>query len=148
MAKFKDNEGREWVIPHFDPYNVADVEQATGVSIYTITQRNLEPLRDLFGNRPVFWNVVFILVGEQAKERGVSDRQFVQAVVGGDCLDAAQEAFWEEVLFFSQKAERELLIQMMAKARELQATVSQKITTGMTKLFGDLSASPDSNPAA
>ena len=148
--KFTDAKGREWDIPHFDPLNIDEVQQQLGVSLYTLTNGNMENLRDLFNNVPVFFNVVYVLVKDQAKERGVDDRSFAQGMVGGDVLEAAQEAFWQEVLFFSPKRLREMLTKLKSETDELIAEtnpkLNQKLTAGLRKLFGDLLDSPDLPP--
>lgn len=155
MSKFTDAKERTWEIPHFDPINTADVFQATNVSIYTLTAGKMEGLKDLFSNFPVFGNVLYLLVKEQARERGVDEKSFMQGLVGGEAVESAIEAFWQEVLFFSPKKQRELLIRMRQQM-ELIATenpvTDQKLKAGLIaglkKMYGDSLELRDSPPEA
>jgi len=145
MSKFTDAKDRTWEIPHFDPLNCAEVHQATNVSLYTLTAGKMEGLSNLFSNFPVFANVLFVLLKDQVRERAVDERAFMQGLVGGDAVEAAEEAFWEELLFFSPKRLRELLTRMrtqtMLMAEETPITdemIRAGLTAGMKKLAGDL----------
>lgn len=162
MAKFTDAKERTWEIPHFDPLNIADVQQELGVSLYTLTAvvgegdaREMRNLRQLYENVPVFWNVVYLLVKDQARERQVDERGFMLGMVGGDALEAAQKAFFDEVIFFSPKRLRDLLTrlnqewekQVTAMLEITDQQITATITAGMRKLSGGSLALPDSSPA-
>jgi hypothetical protein len=155
MAKFTDAKERTWEIPHFDPINSADVHQATNVSLYTLTADKLKGLHELYCNFPVFANVLYVLVGDQAKERGVDERSFMQGLVGGEAVEAAQEAFWNELLFFSPKKTRDLLTRMKTQMLAIQdettltdEQIKAGLIAGLNKLSGSSSELPDSPPAA
>lgn len=152
MASFTDAKDRKWEIPHFDPLNIADVQQKLGVSLYTLTAGKLENLRDLFENVPLFFNVVYVLVADSARERQVDETSFAKGMVGGDVAEAAKEAFWEELLFFSPKKLRDLLTRMKTQMEAMQTTVTDEqikaaLIAGLKKLSGNSSESPDSPPA-
>lgn len=153
MAKFTDALERTWDIPHFDPINIAEVQHRLGVSLYTLTAGKMENLRDLFENVPLFFNVIFVLVEDQARGRGVDDRSFAKGMVGGDVAEAAKDAFWDELLFFSPKKLRELLARMRTQMEVIQSEttitdeqIKSGLIDGLKKLSGSSSAPPASPP--
>jgi hypothetical protein len=151
MSMFTDAKGREWEIPHFDPFAIEDVKQECDVSLYELPQK-LQELGALLQNTPKFAHVLWVLVRDQAKGRDIDQRNFARGLIGGDVLEKAGEAFWQEILFFSPKATRELLEKLANQARSLQADslpkVEQRVIENLTNLYGASPASPVSTPEA
>lgn len=150
MSTFVDALERSWEIPHFDPFNIADVKEECDVSLYELPQK-LQELGELLQNTPKFAHVLWVLVKDQAKELGVDQRGFAKGLIGGDVLEKAGEAFWQEVLFFSPKQTRGLLEKAAKQATNLQAEMLQRIesqvTANLKKLCGDLPESQESTHA-
>jgi len=151
VATFTDAKQRTWEIPHFDPFIIADVKQECSVSIYELPQK-LSEVNELFQNVPLFANVLWVLLKEECKGRGLDQREFARGLIGGEVLKDAAEAFWKELLFFSPKNLRELLTKAEKQVDSLQAkamgNIEKRLTENLNKLFGDLPESPDSTPEA
>jgi hypothetical protein len=150
VASFKDAKDREWVID-IDPTTVDDVNNELQISLYTILDNGMQPLKELLENRPVFYNVVYILVREQCQSQGVSDREWLRGIKG-DATEAMCEAFYRALAEFHPKKKRELLIQLMDESNRLMADLmakgSSKAMTMLRNKFGELSESLDSIPDA
>lgn len=143
MSKFCDFKGRTWEIPHWDPYIIAEVREGCGVSLYELPQK-LEEVNALFTNTPLFANVLWLLVKDQAN--GIDEREFARGLIGGTVLQDAAEAFWAEVLFFSPPELAKLLEKGMQQAKALQGDTlkkaEQQITTNLRQLFGSSQDAP------
>lgn len=148
MSTFKDAKNREWTID-IDPLNVSDVHKELGVSIYTILDDGMKPLRELLENTPVFLNVVYILVREQCQSKQIDDREFLRGLKG-DAMEAMCDAFYEALANFFPKKKRELLLDLMAESRRLMDGLTEKgrskAMTILRSKFGELSESLDSIP--
>jgi len=148
VASFKDAKDREWVI-ELDPPIIDVVNNELQVSLYTILDNGMQPLKELLENRPVFYNVVYILVREQCQAKGISDREWLKGIKG-DATEAMCEAFYRALAEFHPKKKRELLIQLMEESNRLMADLfmrgSSKVMTILRSKFGELSASLDSIP--
>lgn len=147
MAKFTDAKNREWEIPHFDPYIIAEVKQGCGVSLYELPQKP-EEFGNLCQNVPLFANVLWLLVKGQ---NGVTDeREFCRGLIGGDVLKNAAAAMWEEVIFFSPSEAHPLMRKMMEQAEAIQAEVRREAekrlaTMNLKNTFGKSSDLPALN---
>ena len=150
MASFKDAKGRDWLIA-LDPVNVDEVQNELTVSLYTILDNGMAPLKELLENRPVFLNVVYILVREQCQERKLTDKDFLRGL-NGDAIEAMCDAFYRALADFFPKKKRELLIQLMEESDRLMTDLfakgSSKAMTILRSKFGELSDSLDKIPDA
>lgn len=151
MSSFVDAKHREWELPHFDPFIIEDVKQECDVSLYELPQK-LQELGALLQNTPKFAHVLWALIKDQAKGRDIDKREFAKGLIGGDVLEKAGEAFWQEVLFFSPPETRKLLTKAWEQLKLLQSgameRVEQQLMQNLTNLFGESSGSPDSTPEA
>jgi hypothetical protein len=149
MSSFVDAKGREWEIPHLDPFAIEDVKQECDVSLYELPQK-LQELGLLLQNTPKFAHVLWVLVRDQAKGRDIDQRNFAKGLIGGDVLERAGEAFWQEILFFSPPETRKLLEKAAQQTKTLQSQaltrVEQQVMQSLTNLFGESSGSQDSSP--
>jgi hypothetical protein len=150
VASFKDANGNEWLI-EIDPVNIDQVNSELGVSLYTILDNGMQPLKELLDNRPVFLNLVYILVRDQVQAKQLTDRDFLKGLKG-DAMEAMCEAFYIALADFHPKKKRELLMQLMDESNRLMAELftkgSGKAMTMLRNKFGELSASLDLIPDA
>lgn len=150
MASFKDANGNEWLI-EIDPVNIDTVNNELGISLYTILDDAMQPLKELIENRPVFLNVVYILVREQVQSKQLSDKDWLRGIKG-DAMESMCEAFYVALADFHPKKKRELLMELMSESNRLMADLftkgSSKAMTILRNKFGELSASLDSIPDA
>jgi hypothetical protein len=111
MAVFKDSKGREWTVT-VDTTTVKPVRAATEVDLLDTSGRMLERLAD---EPSLLVDVLWVLCSDEAKQRGVSDVQFGQALVG-DSIDAATTALMEAVTDFFPSRKRDVLRRASAMA--------------------------------
>jgi len=148
MSKFTDAKNREWVLA-LDPIIIDDVHKELTISLYTIADDKGVALAELYGNVPVFCNLVYIIVREQAQAAGVDERSFMRGMTG-DSLEAMGEAFYQCLAEFAPKKKRELMLLGMKQMSEHQAALmplaQKRLTTELQRKFGELSASLESTP--
>lgn len=114
MSTFKDNKGRDWEILVNVPKIRAVREACDGLDIGDPTGRALDTLEK---DPCKLVDVLFVLCEEQAKEQGISDVQFGEALFGNE-IDDATEALIEAHINFSRGRTRSLLRKTMEKTRE------------------------------
>ena len=115
MAVFRDAKGRDWTVT-VDTTTVKPVREALQVDLLDTTGRTLERLAD---DPSLLVDVLWVLCRDEAKERGVSDVQFGQALVG-DSIDAATNALMEAVTDFFPSRKRDVLRRASAMAERVR----------------------------
>lgn len=133
MKQFKDSQDRTWTID----LNVDSIEQVralTEVNLYAALEGSL--LEELGSNPKKLVDVVFALCEEQAKAKGVSDREFGKAM-RGDAIDAATMALLEDLVDFFPQARRPTLRKILDKANQVQAKALAMATEAVDKLDVD-----------
>lgn len=150
MALFNDKNGLPWDIV-IDVITIEDVRAETTVSIYELLDDpKMEGLQALLKNRPLFVNVVYVLVKEQCQAKGLSDREFARSQ-DGESLEAMAEAFYRAFVDFGAgKKKKALMLQMMAESQRLTDDLTTKGHDKAMKIlrskFGTLSELLESTP--
>lgn len=148
MSKFTDAKNREWILT-LDPIVIDDVHKELSISLYTITDDKGVALTELYGNVPVFCNLVYIIVREQAQALGVDERGFMRGMAG-DALEAMGQAFYQCLAEFAPKKKRELMMLGMKQMEQHQAALmplaQKKLTNELQQKFGELSELLASTP--
>lgn len=148
MSKFTDAKNREWILT-LDPVVIDDVFKELGISLYTITDDKGVALAELYGNTPVFCNLVYIIVREQAQAASIDERNFMRGMTG-DALESMGEAFYQCLAEFAPKKKRELMMlgmkQMTEHQTALMTLAQKKLTIELQRKFGELSASLEFTP--
>lgn len=125
MHSFKDHAGRLWVVA----INVAQVKKVRGllaVDLYRLLDDQLKPLSMLLMDPCKLVDVLYVLCMDQAGQLKVSDEDFGRAMFG-DVIEAAAEAFVEELLdFFPDQRARLTLRKARAKSREVAGLMMQE----------------------
>lgn len=127
-ATFKDAKNREWVLG-ITIGDRDDVLRICDLDLYEILGDNAEPLLRLFGNLPQFGKVLFVLLGDQAKEKQVTPEDFAKSL-SGSVLKAAKVAFREALIdFFQSEPEKAEAITQILQAQADVTTEAIKAAT-------------------
>lgn len=123
MALFKDQFGREWSVV-IDTWQLRVVRERCDFEIGKMLEDKMRRWDELAD--PVrLGSILFALVADQARERGVSEEQFHRGLAG-DAIQHAYEAFERAYLDFCPSRQRELLTAAARKSEEIQ-TASAKL---------------------
>lgn len=153
MHLFKDSNGRSWPVA----INVAAMKRVRDlakVNLYELLDEKMEKYAALVNDPMTFVDVLFILCMDEAKKENVSDESFGRAMAG-DALEAAVDAFTEELIdFFPQAQTRKSLRKVTAAAKAVQKKVMERAETELdaldvdklaTTLIGSFGSSPASS---
>ncbi len=127
-----------------------------------LVEDKCKPLAKLIGDPGALVDCLYVLCQEQADKLGVSDEAFGVAM-GGDSLEQAADAFYEEyICFFPDAKVRANLRKMLVKVKEIAGilttgmdkrleeidpeTVAEAIQKMQTSLSADVPASSESTP--
>lgn len=124
MSKFKDREGREWVID----ITFADflrVQKETGVNLRNLLNDKMQPYLELITDPEKFGVVLYSLCSDQAKARGVSFDGLAQSL-DSESFECCQEAFEEAVVNFSGRRRKEVVKLLTAKVEEMRPKLMAK----------------------
>ena len=98
MKAFQDNAKRTWLVT----INVAAVKRCralVGVDLYGLVGGGFEALKSLLADPVQLVDTLYVLCKAEADRQGITDEAFAEAL-GGDALDAATQAFVEELVDF------------------------------------------------
>lgn len=153
MKKFTDSTGHEWEIT-LTIGSVKRVRELAKVDLLAIEDpidhtKKDDPalLTELGTDIVLLCDVIFAIVEPQAKEAGITDITFGHSL-GGEVIEAAQEAFYDELVLFSQGRRRGDLAEAIGVQRkliemgrtELESAivkVGRKATADMTKSINE-----------
>lgn len=121
MARFTDNAGSEWCI-NLDAPLIAAVRKECQVNLTDLDGKAYE---ELAGDPVKLVEVLWHLVEEEAKQRGVSYKQFATSLTG-DVLEQAADAMLEAITDFFPLRKRELLTAIASRNKKIREI-------GMTK---------------
>lgn len=136
MPKFTDSKGREWDVA-LDVTAVGDLKARLGLDVgsKTFFECVADPVR--------MCDVLFVLVEDQAKAAGVSDRDFGRGLAG-DVIEAASDALYEALILFSPSDRREPLRTVATKSKRVAAAMTAAIAAKAARY----AAMPDETAAA
>lgn len=153
MRQFKDLKGRAWDIT-ITVGDVARVKGAIGVDLNKAAGGKL--IADLADDMAQFCGVLWALLEPQARAANVTPEEFGASMAGAS-IDAATDAFLEELVDYFPLAKRRVLAAAMASMRaetdravafveenmprEMRRLLDQKRLT----LFGSLTSSEESS---
>lgn len=124
-ASFRDLNQREWTI-RLDVPLVRRIAEVTGIKL---TDLRADPFLRMSTDPCLLVDVLWLLCERQAKEAGISDIQFGEAI--GDQIDAATEAMQDAIVNFSHSSKRSLLRSLIAENSTMQ---TEAMTMAMTDL--------------
>lgn len=138
MAKFKDSEGREWLLTINVPV-MKRVQDRTGFHLGKLFNDDCKILQEITGDVITFGSVLYAMVEPQAKAANVSEDAFLESL-SADAIDAAGDALLEAVQDFSPSRTRPLIAALRNKGREVIGLTNE----GMAEAVGKINAM---NPA-
>lgn len=117
MHTFTDARGRAWDVV-IDVSAIKRVKGLLGLNLYDLVDDGAKGLGELLGDPCKLVDVIYVLCREQCQAQGLSDEDFGRGF-SGDSLEAAGEAFVEELLsFFPNRQARTSLRKLIGKGRE------------------------------
>lgn len=132
MKQFSDSAGRSWTIS-LTIDAVKRVRGLLGVNLLEIEAGEPPLLTRLGIDIILLCDVIFAAIKPQADVAGVTDEQF-GAALGGECIKAAQDSFYAELVdFFRGLGRLDLAKAVDAQRRMIDRTIKQ-ITTRIERL--------------
>ena len=123
MKSFKDTKDRTWQL-EVNCDTIDQVKQATAWNILDL----LDPQSDLaqFESKypPMLGQLLFAALADQAKTKGVDDREFRRSI-DGDVLSAARDCLLEEIISFSPKHRRTVAAAVLKKQQAVQEAAAE-----------------------
>ena len=131
MRTFTDAMGTAWGIT----VNVLAVKRVRTLLDVDLMEIATGSLLDRLGRDPVLLcNVLFVICKDQADAEKVSDEDFGRRM-GGDAIEAATNAFLEEVIDFFPGGRREILRKALLRSRKIEAQAGPMIEAKLEELF-------------
>ena len=96
------------------------VRAALSVNLLEVLEGSL--VQQISNDPILLVDVIFVVCQPEADKRGITDQQFGQAM-GGDAIDRATAAFFEDLTDFFPSGQRQMLKQAMEKVEKLQGMV-------------------------
>ncbi len=115
-STFTDAAGRVWTVA-ISVATVSRVRSLLSVDLMEAIEGKLIPR--LMGDVILLCDVLYCVCKPEADSRGVTDVQFGESM-GGDALQAGEEALMESLAFFSHPSKREAVRRAWAKAKEFR----------------------------
>jgi hypothetical protein len=132
MHSFKDSTARAWNV-EINVAQIKAVRSAVGVDCYKLLEDKLQPLGELLGDPCAFVDVLWVLCREQAQAAGISDDAFGRCL-GGDAIEAAGDAFVEELIDFFPRGRREALRKLIGKGKQVGNMAMARATAELDQL--------------
>lgn len=128
MQKFKDSEGREWSVV------------LSGWQMRKVHERLAHKCRDpqsvlaAADDQALLCDILCVLCDDEIKQRGLTDKQFMESL-SGDALDDATEAYMNESIPFVPRQFRTILASCLTKAKEAQEKATEELTNSMDQMI-------------
>jgi len=160
MASFVDNSKREWTVRFTNTEN-RRLRDALGVNLPDGFDLKKNEHRDIIAELadPLFLaDVLYVICRPQCDERGVSDEEFGESLIG-DVIDDATTALLEALCDFFPKKKRVVLRALLGKVRTRMDAAEMPSDDDLDKILdaamsqygssaGSLADSPESIPTA
>lgn len=136
---FTDTAGRIWPVT-ITLESGKRVHQLTGVNLFTLAQAEDDtPYGGLFKmlrDPLVFVDVLYAVCKPDAEKNNISEVEFAQAL-GGDSLQQAQHAIYEALADFSPSQDRDLMLALAQKDREIRTKATEMIAAKLRDIDAD-----------
>jgi hypothetical protein len=131
MRTFADTVGTAWSIS----VNVLALKRVRTLLDVDLMEIATGSLLERLGRDPVLLcNVLFVICKEQADAAKITDEDFGRRMAG-DAIEAATNAFLEEVVDFFPGARRALLRKALERSRTLEAQAEPILAARMEEVF-------------
>jgi hypothetical protein len=140
---FTDADGRQWVV-RITNRTVRDIKDKLGLDVRELLNDETKPLLELLSDSLKLSSIVFVACAEQAKEKGVTEDQFLDAIYG-DVGEQMAEAFSVAYIdFFPNPKIRHALSEILGTTRklmdEIASEASEKVSAAIETTDIDLIA--------
>lgn len=116
MRTFKDAEGREWKVS----VNIATVKRVKSlVEVDLLEAADGKLMYELSEDPIKLVDTIYAICKTQADERGITDEQFGEAMLG-DVISDANDALLEELCDFFPGPKRRILRKVLKKVQKVQ----------------------------
>jgi len=132
MATFRDGSGRDWAVT-ITVATVKRVKSLLGLDLLKIEDNLIGRVAD---DPVLLCDLLYAVCKPQADECGVADSAFGE-LLAGDVLDAATDAFLEELVGFFPRHRRRVLAAVLAKQKDLLGAVAAKAMARVEELTLD-----------
>lgn len=123
MKTFTDNAGRTWAVA-INVATIKRVKDLLGLNLMeAVTGKLIERLEEDICQ---YVNVIYCVCKKEADEKGVTDEQFGEALAG-DALEAATDAFLDELIDFFPQAKRLIFRKAFQKRKEAETVGAARI---------------------
>ncbi len=122
VASFTDRRGRDWTIV-LDVAICRDVKAQLGVDLANWADG--KAASKLWSDDAALVDVLWLLLKEQATDRGVDEREFARSL-NGDVLADGLKAIEDAVVNFTRPDRRELVKKIAAKSGEVTTAAIQR----------------------
>jgi len=130
---FTDADGRQWVV-RITNRTVRDIKDKLGIDVRELLNDETKPLLELLSDSLKLSSIVFVACCEQAKEKGVTEDQFLDAIYG-DVGEQMAEAFSVAYIdFFPNPQLRDAITKMLGLNREIKTEAAIKANEVMSGL--------------
>lgn len=147
MASFKDEFGREWTLK-LSVAAATELKRDGNVDVFVMLKDRLMSLPELLEDTPRLAGALYLLCREQAAQASITPEQFGQGL-NGDALADAGEAFARCVIdFFPNRGHRPLLMQILAKGKEIANAMATEAAAKVAALPNSISKEFVGNGAA
>lgn len=116
MPEFTDTRQRVWPLA-FDYTLARRIKKEAGLDF--VNAHDGKAIEGIYRSDEKLVQVLWLLCQEQAEREQIDEEEFGRGL-GGDALGAAIDALQEALVLFSRPANRPVLEQILAKAREAQ----------------------------
>lgn len=145
---FKDNKGHEWLIDITHAHAI-EFEETLGVNIDAIFDEKMSLLTRLSTDRKLFASMLFMVLADEIKTQGLSEKDFYKRL-NQQAVEAAATALVNAIVFFSRgETVGKALMESAKKVSDLQMEMSLSRLAGATEeLLAGLSANAGNSVAS
>ena len=128
MPEFTDTRGHTWPLA-FDYSLARRIKKEAGLDF--VNAHDGKAIEAIYRSDEKLVQVLWLLCQEQAAREQIDEEDFGRGLAG-DALGSAIDALQEALVLFSRPANRPVLTQILAKAREAQAAEQELVIAKLT----------------
>lgn len=111
MAKFLDDEGREWEV-RLNHTLLREIRDATGLDLHNLTEQG-KALVKMADDQSLLVDTVYLTCERQCARRGISSERFGEGFAKGETFELAAYALRDALLDFTRPLDRDLAAKVL-----------------------------------
>lgn len=123
MRSFKDLTGRTWSVA-VNVTTIRRIRDTLGLDL--LSEAGAKAFETLAGDPVRLVDCLYVACLDECKAKDVTDEQF-GAALAGDCIEAARDALFEELVDFFPKRQRGVMANLLATLREQEQAAGELI---------------------